>query len=555
MKKSIRRQTILLLCLAMVLTSAQCMGFHISMKYQTSVHTTEFFQMIHKLPPFLLFCIGLLEFAAFYILLRMLFSILERRASAASTVVFNAVIPRWSWITVGGALFLCWLPCLAASFPGFFNYDVSGQLPQAMYPEAPYNTHHPLLHTLVMGKVITLGYRLSGETDLAVGILLHSLLQMAFCAAVFTCALHFTLRITGNKWLLLVSVLYYAFFPVIAMFSMSTTKDVPCYAVLILCIIQLYNLFEKPDRFFSSPKSCVGLILCLVLLCLFRKNSIYAVVLLILAVLLRFRNYRRRSAVLFGIFMAAYVVCDRGMIIALHAEAGSMSEAFSLPYQQIARTWCIHGEDGFEAEELEALNQVADSTVWESYNPFSSDSVKGFVNFSPIAENPGRYLRLWLSVGLRYPREYLMAFLENTYQAWYPGTSIITEPGNSESYYFDYDMSLNLERPSKNKVLARFYEKISKAYYYQKVPFIRLLFSVGAMLWLALITFCYGLWRQDRSTIYPMMLILAFCLTNLLGPVVLVRYYLMLFYAFPIFLGYLFKTAPTPSQPPAPRRA
>lgn len=545
MNKNICRQTIPLF-LALILTGMQLMGFHISMKYQTSVHISGIFNRICALPDVLLLCLGLLEFVVFYVLLRLLFTALERRA--CSDMSPCPAIPRWCWWIVGVILFLCWIPCLAASYPGFFNYDVSGQLPQAMYPENQYNSHHPLLHTLIMGKIITWGFQQSGETDLTVGILLHSLFQMLFCTGVFTCFIRFILRITDRRWVALLAMLYYAFFPVIAMFAMSTTKDVMCCAILILCTIRLYCLFEDPDRFLGSRRSCAGLILCFVLLCMLRKNSIYAVVLLALVVLLCFRGYRRKSAAVFGIILAVYFLCDRGLFLALDAKAGGMSEAFSVPFQQIARTYCVYGEAGFEEEELELLGQVAGAEVWENYNPLLADHVKNYVNFEPVTASPGRYLGLWLKVGLRHPREYLMSFLENTYQAWYPGTSIITRISDHYIYYFDFDMSLKLERFSKNEKLLGFYEKISKEYYYQKLPGIRLLFSVGAMFWVALITYCYGLWCRDRSIIYPMLLILAFCLTNLLGPVVLVRYYLMLFYGFPICLGYLFKKRPPAGQ-------
>lgn len=545
MKRKINRQTIPLV-LALILTGMQAMGFHISMKYQTSVHIHESFRQLWELPNVLLLCLVLLEFVVFYALLRLLFTALERRAGSDMPV--SPTIPRWCWGVTGVILFLSWLPCLAASYPGFFNYDVVGQLPQAMSPANQYNSHHPLLHTLIMGKIITLGYYLSGQRDLTVGILLHSLSQMIFCAAVFTYFICFILRITGRKWIAVLAVLYYALFPVIAMFSMSTTKDVLCCAILLLCAIRLYCLFENPDRFLASRRSCAGLILCFVLLCMLRKNSIYAVVLLALAMLLCFKGYRRKSAAVFGGILAVYFLCSRGLFLALDAKAGGMSEAFSVPFQQIARTYCIYGETDFEDEELQLLSQVGNDNVWKNYNPLLADHVKNFIHFEPVEASPGRYLKLWLKTGLRHPREYLMAFLENTYQAWYPGTSIIIRVSDHKIYYFDFDMSLNGKRFSKNERLLDFYEKISKEYYYQKLPGIRLLFSVGAMFWVALITFCYGLWRRDRSIIYPMLLILAFCLTNLLGPVVLVRYYLMLFYGFPIFLGFLFKKCMPPEE-------
>lgn len=526
------------LCLSLVLTGMQLTGFHISMKYQTSVHTAKIFEYMFERPALLLVW-GIAEFLIFYVLLRLAFTALERYSHTTAWTHF--AIPRLCWGIVGAILLLCWLPCLLASYPGFFNYDVSGQLPQAMYSTSQYNSHHPLLHTLIMGKIIAWGYQISGQTSLTIGILLHSLFQMLLCSVMFTYYVYSIWKITGRIWVALLAILYYALFPVIAMFAMSTTKDVMCCIMLQFCALQLYRLLENPERFLQSRASCAGLIFCFVLLCLLRKNSIYAVIVLALIMLLYFKQYRRKTAAFFGLIFALYMAGSQGLLLALDAKPGGINEAFSVPLQQIARTYCIYGEDGFESEELELLNQVCDSQTWTNYNPLLADPVKNYVHFEPVTANPGKYLGVWLKVGLRHPKEYLMSFLENTYQAWYPGTSIITRVSDHHIYYFDFDMSLNIERYSRNEKLLRFYEKISKEYYYQKIPGIRLLFSVGAMFWIALITFCYGLWCRDRSITISQLLILTFCLTCLLGPVVLVRYYLMLFYGFPVCLGYLFK--------------
>lgn len=540
------RGQIITFFLSFILTCMQLIGFYIGMKYQTTVHTAGIFQSIYTLPPALWLCFGLVEWAVFCALLQALFTCLERRSR--SGISEDRLLPRRSWYIVGILLFLCWLPCLLAAYPGFFNYDAPGQLSQAMYPTVRYNSHHPLLHTLIMGKIISFGCSISGQTDFTFGIFLFSLFQMVFCAVIFTYLIYSVRRITRRLWPALLAMLYYAFFPVIVMFTISTTKDVMCCCVLLLCALEIYSLYEAPEHFLHSPGCCVRLVLFFLLLCLLRKNSIFAVILLAAVVLLCVREYRQKSAALFGIILISYLFCSQGLLLMLDAKAGGASEAFSVPLQQIARIYSLYGEAAFDEKQLELLEPVAEPGVWESYNPVFADPVKNYVNFDPVTADPAAYLGLWLKTGLRYPREYVMAFLENTYQAWYPGTSIITRIPDHHIYYFDVDMSLGLARYSQNETLLGFYEKISKEYYYQKLPVLRLLFSVGAMFWTALITFCYGLWCRDRSIIFSMLLILAFCLTNLLGPVVLVRYYLMLFYGFPVFLGYLLKSRIPPKE-------
>ena len=86
--------------------------------------------------------------------------------------------------------------------------------------------------------------------------------------------------------------------------------------------------------------------------------------------------------------------------------------------------------------------------------------------------------------------------------------------------------------------LTEFYRKISLEYYYQKIPVIRALFAIGTYFWLAVILFFYGIRRRRAEIWNSWLLVLALCLTVFLGPISLVRYYLLLFYAAPagIFL-------------------
>ena len=95
------------------------------------------------------------------------------------------------------------------------------------------------------------------------------------------------------------------------------------------------------------------------------------------------------------------------------------------------------------------------------------------------------------------------------------------------------------ERDSKLPHLLDFYHKIASGYYYQQFPVTRLFFSIGAMFWVALFTFSFAIYQRNKPLITALLMILLCCATALLGPVSLVRYYLILFYGFPVSLGFL----------------
>ena len=299
-------------------------------------------------------------------------------------------------------------------------------------------------------------------------------------------------------------------------------------------------MFRDMSAFFASKGRIAGFIGTMVLMCLFRKNGIYIIVCMLFLILLLLKKYRRQCLCLFGSVILLFFVADRGLQWALHATAGSMEEALSVPMQQVARVYNEHAESAFEEEELALIYSSISEAELRSYNPFLSDHIKNYFDYNVVADHQTEYLSLWLQKGLQYPGEYAEAFLDNTYQAWYPGTSIYDGPGEEQTYYFDMNMCAGGERDTKAPGLLKFYENIATGYYYQKLPVIRLFFSVGFMFWAALLVLAFAIDQRNLPLFMAMSMVMLCCATVLLGPISLVRYYLVLFYGFPVSMGFLF---------------
>ena len=126
-----------------------------------------------------------------------------------------------------------------------------------------------------MGGVITIGYRIFGTMEKAV--FLHSCFQMILCAATFSYSLDFWYRRLNRKWLLGVGFCFYAFLPTIALFSVSTTKDVVCSLALLLHFTCCMNCMRIRRDFFRKKEKIAALSCSLIVGALYRKNVIYAV--------------------------------------------------------------------------------------------------------------------------------------------------------------------------------------------------------------------------------------------------------------------------------------
>ncbi len=532
-----KRKTILQIVLAFIFTTFQVAGYQISMTYNTTVHRSAFFQRIGRLSAGQALILFAMEFFICFGAIRFLFKVLDGIPSG--TVTFSRKQASLLWMVSSVLLFFCWIPCLLAGYPGFCNYDAFNQIPQALYEEVPYSAHHPLLHTLLMGKLINFGYHLGGSNTLNDGIILHSIFQMMVCSASFGYVICHILKVSKRRWMAVLAFVYYGFFPIIPMYAISTTKDTIFSLLLQLFILFLYDLFRNLRETLVAPPKVMRLIVTAVLMCLFRKNGIYIVVGIFPFVLFYGRKYWKKCVMIWAVTLIVYFGINNGLLLLLHAQKGSSEEALSVPIQQLARVYYDYGEDAFTSGELDLIYEGISAEALMHYNPFLSDNIKNQLDYRVVQNRKGEFLMLWLRKGISYPEEYVRSFLDNTYQAWYPGTSICDEPNTGNTYYFDMDMCPGGERDTKAPRLLAFYEKIATGYYYQKIPVLRLFFSIGFMLWVLLFCLFYGLGQKDNSLVIAMLASLLCCVTALLGPISLVRYYLILYFGFPVNIGFL----------------
>ena len=525
------REQLIAALLALILTILQISGWQFSMKNGSSIHHSQFFQNIGMLSAYQCVIAGVVEFIALTLLIYWGFS----KLSALKSRDGSAAEVKHLWLYAAIGLYLVYILCLLGCYPGFYCYDIGNQLPQIMYPEVGYNAHHPLLHTIIGGGLITIGYRLY-SVDLTFGVFLYNLFQMGLCALSFGYAVRFVYRISRNRILTVLSFLFYALCPPVVIFAMTTTKDVACYAVLLAACITQYEIYKKLSGGQEVSRTqwiCSGCLLCLA--CLLRKNIVYAAVAFMVFAVLLYRKHCKKLFLFFIGTLLAYTIIGNGMIMALNAEKSSAAEALSVPFQQLARLYAEKGEDAFPGEDLELLYKAISPELLPLYDPMIADPIKTsfWYNLDTIMANKGDYISLWLRKGFEHPLIYIASFAENTYQTWYPWTELM----DTHNYrYFDIsDWILEYCRPMC-RPLYDFYVSVTEGSY-RSYPFIRLLFSTGTMFWASLIALFYAIFGKNRPAAMTMLLTMLVCASSMCGPVSDLRYHLILFYMFPVSLG------------------
>ncbi len=445
-------------------------------------------------------------------------------------------LPHFLLLWAGMAV--CWTIVLLAAYPGFFCYDATYQFREAA--EGAYDLHHPLLHTYLLGKTLLLSKEYLGSYE--TGVMIFCMVQMVLITGIFCRVICFMEKQGIRTWLLWFFYAYYSFYPTCVMFGLCTTKDSGFAAWMTLHLLFIYKLLKEGEAFFRYPKSVLLFMVTAVLAMLFRNNGIYSYLLFLPLVVISAKGVRKKTAALAAACMVLCFLITRLLAALAGAEnTDGLREMLSVPAQQLARVYAVEGGGFFDEEERQQLYSFISEEDLGRYNEKLADPVKANLHVGLNSTLPDFFV-LWLKTGLRAPEIYLDAARMQTYQAWYPftipdgycGENAKPRYQGSESCYFALETEEPVQMDSKIPALLKGYEWIARHMTFDTARGIPVVFSIGTMFWILLYMLGYAWCYRKKGAAGMLLMILCICLTCLLGPIVLVRYYLILFYALPI---------------------
>lgn len=438
-------------------------------------------------------------------------------------------------------LLLCWLPVLLAVYPGFFVYDAQEEWVQVA--SRTFNTHHPLVHVLMLGGIICAVHKYTDSYNL--GIACYMIVQMVIVAGGFTFLLSFMRKRRVSRMVRIISLVYYAFFPVIVMFTLCSAKDALFTIALLMLLLALLDMGSDARTFFTTKKKMAFFVLSAVAMMLFRKNGVYAFAVMVPVLLIYHKQHLRKMVGLLAAIFVSYLVISVGLTVALHAESGENQEILTVPIQQLARTYKFNREI-FEPEDVLTLHEILPEEALVLYNPKLSDPVKVRFQNSAFAADKSKYVSLWLRIGLKKPLSYINAWLVNSYGFWYPDTVIDVYSGNTvftftyeDSSYFGYEVEEPGIRDSKIPWLDEAYRKLALEISQEKIPIYSMMYSPGGIFWIIAFVFAYVLYRRKYHLVIPYLMVILVWLTVILGPTYLPRYVLIFWFGMPLFAAML----------------
>lgn len=446
--------------------------------------------------------------AGWYIGSRFLFT---GRGAKKAPVFFTSI--RFFFISFA-VIAAAWFPCWLAYYPANYSYDGEPQLIQ--YTTGVFNSHHPLLHTILLGRCYNLGVFLKAHGIPVDGMAVYSALQALFLAYAYASAVRFAAKRGASKAGIVTMLLWFALFPVHPVMAVTTTKDIFFTAFAVLFLLRLSDILipASPDsderKEMAGSRARILFFLQRVLLgfdgvmmTLFRKNGLYMMLLLLVflvisaaAAAVSLKRGRKDSvclsamAVFLLVMILVYKGTDAYLIKITNAGKGEAAEALSLPLQQIARAY-KSGGNSLKEDDLNDVEKYISEFGLNQYRPSISDGVKQYFNNEEYAKNRSEFFKVWLRIGIESPGAYAAAFLYQTMGAWYPDDVshlevyrdwwrnrvcyIVTD---AEPVFVAYDF---VERDNFAPAVRSFYEAICTDCVYRKIPLVKYLFS--PLLW------------------------------------------------------------------------
>lgn len=453
---------------------------------------------------------------------------------------------EWSWksfFLMWIILLICWLPSFLAFYPGAFVYDAKDEYMQVATNE--FTTHHPLLHVLLLGKIVCFGYEHLGSYN--AGIALYTIFQMVLMSAILAYAMQ---RISGRlllkknqkKFLEIGMILFYGIFPIFPMYAVCTTKDSIFNILLFLLVILLTEIIFENKTIKRFTIINYVFIITGTFMILFRRNAIIAYV--IFSIGLIFLSLKNKGIMIkISICMLCSIVLATGIRISIektcNASNEEKQEIYTVAIQQLARTY-RYTPECFSDEEKNTLIQYIPENVMNSYDADLADNVKVYFNNRYFEEHKKEFFDLWFKMGIKKPLTYLNAWLMTSYGYWYPDTIINVYSGHKRftfqyisSSYFGFETEPPGIRNSMFPWLEEQYRKISLEIFQQKIPALSMLFSPGFVFWIFLFSMLCSIYKKSYYFLLPLGMVFLVWLTFLLGPTFLVRYVLILWFLIP----------------------
>lgn len=398
----------------------------------------------------------LVELFGSYYLFNRLLVVLEEWFSKLNITTNNKKINKRKFMLISSTIgFLCLLPYFLKYYPGIVSNDSYWQLTQAM-KLTTYSDHHPWVHTLFIKLFYDIGMILTGKTH--IGVALYTIFQMIFASLTFSYVVYTLYNNKINKYIVVLVWMFFFLLPYNGIYSVTMWKDIPfSYITLILTTFLLDHYRNKLSW---NKQSKIIFTILTFFFALFRSNGFiaYIIFLLILFILYRKEFKVLKWSILISFCLIMIVKIPLSKIF--NVSSPDFVESLSIPLQQIV--YVIDNNGSISEDELKELSKICDlKRIKEDRKDFISNPIKWNIRDNDkehyLEKNKLKFLKLWISLGIKNPKQYWIAYVKQTSGYWYHNYGkywVYVETHVTDGDYGNYELFNNNFLPKKiSKIL------------------------------------------------------------------------------------------------------
>lgn len=415
---------------------------------------------------------------------------------------------------------------------------------QLISEDVTLNGHHPVAHTLLLHFFLVVGKKIYSYN---LGAFLYAMFNMVLLFLVISVSIKILIKKhVKSRWIILL-LAYFVLTPHMQEYMFLCTKDTWFAVLLMLFYILLFDF----DKMLNEKKRYICLVLTSIGIVLFRNEGKYFIILTLAIIFVLSKRYRKKCLVVVSSVIVFSLFYTSVLLPMNQITPGSTREMLSIPFQQTARYVKEHENEVTELEQ-ESISKILDyDHLAELYSPNSADSVKASYNKYADKQDLKDYFATWLKMGIKHPKTYIQAFLNNKYQFIYPvfDTAQYYNYQNKEFYDLTYStemmesvntsgesVGLDLHYPKKFSNLRYFYEEfLENAWDY---PVLSCFKTTAIYVWVILMWCMYAITRKHKKSFLCCIPILVQLLICMAGPVngYYFRYMYPLAYCLPMVL-------------------
>lgn len=427
-------------------------------------------------------------------------------------------LPDWGFFLICWiVIFACYIPIFLAHWPGNFIFDAKYQLWDVI--RDTHSTHHPLAHTLLMGWAYNLGINMGNPSS---GFQFYTLIQMAILSGSYALCSLYLYQKRAPLWVQIGAFLWASLFPINALFSITTTKDV-IFAAFFLCFFVFTLKFYLDHK--SNWQTLLGLVLFGTLSAIYRNNALYAIIVAFLVSIALIKTWKAKLlilSVMVGIYLCSSLT-NQILINSTHArQPDTYRESLSLPLQSLARVASYKGDE-LDPNLLEEILLYIPKYRISQYNPYGSDPIKEFANEQLLKTNTFNFFKLWAKVGLLFPDEYIENLITNYFGFWYPLNQYVYVSSDIAIYHTLIDIGPEIVKETYCDWAYDLYYPFWSTEY-RNIPIIGFLFRNAPYFWMVILSCLWAIYKKQYNKLTVLLLPFFYIATCFLGPMATLRY-------------------------------